>query len=205
MLILLPLRRRSHLSWGLDFIILVALILLRYIDNFVAALATARILIALRGAALFFYDGAVFSAAMVTILALLLPPRCLYHYYGRFDFDGRDIDGLDGARIWFAAQRCRWSFAHPHRLNLAALSVFISLYRPMHSLGAADRVVVLPSARRYHAPHWWNLIWHCHACLFPAYLPFKIHATLASRFTRPALVPTVQPFAVQIRHRTHID
>ena len=57
--------------------------MLRYIDNFVAALATARILIALRGAALFFYDGAVFSAAMVTILALLLPPRRPYHYRGR--------------------------------------------------------------------------------------------------------------------------
>ena len=73
--------------------------MLRYIDNFVAALATARILIALCGVALIFYDGAVFSAAMVAILALLLPPRRLYHYYGRFDFDGRDIDGLDGARI----------------------------------------------------------------------------------------------------------
>jgi len=31
---------------------------------------------------------------MVAILALLLPPRRLYHYYGRFDFDGRDIDDL---------------------------------------------------------------------------------------------------------------
>ena len=73
--------------------------MLRYIDNFVAALATARILIALRSVALIFYDGPVLSAAMVAILALLLPPRRLYHYYGRFDFDGRDIDGLDGARI----------------------------------------------------------------------------------------------------------
>lgn len=73
--------------------------MLRYIDDFVTALATARILIALCGVALIFYDGAVFSAAMVAILALLLPPRRLYHYYGRFDFDGRDIDGLDGARI----------------------------------------------------------------------------------------------------------
>ena len=57
-----------------------ALILLRYIDNFVAALATARILIALRGVALIFYDGAVLSAAMVATLALLLPPRRPYHY-----------------------------------------------------------------------------------------------------------------------------
>ena len=73
--------------------------MLRYIDDFVTALATARILIALCVVALIFYDGAVFSAAMVAILALLLPPRRLYHYYGRFDFDGRDIDGLDGARI----------------------------------------------------------------------------------------------------------
>ncbi|WP_298082567.1 hypothetical protein [uncultured Campylobacter sp.] len=48
--------------------------MLRYIDNFVAALATARILIALRSVALIFYDGAVLSAAMVAILALLLPP-----------------------------------------------------------------------------------------------------------------------------------
>lgn len=73
--------------------------MLRYIDDFVAALATARILIALRGVALIFYDGAVLSTAMVAILALLLPPRRPYHYYGWFDFDGRDIDGLDGARI----------------------------------------------------------------------------------------------------------
>lgn len=41
----------------------------------------------------------------------------------------RDIDGLDGARIWFAVQRCRWSFIHSHRLNLATLSVSISSYR----------------------------------------------------------------------------
>jgi hypothetical protein len=57
--------------------------LLRYIDNFVAALATARILIALRGVALIFYDGAVLSAVMVAILALLLPPRRPYHYRER--------------------------------------------------------------------------------------------------------------------------
>ena len=74
------------------------MLLLRYIDNFVAALATARILIALRGVALIFYDGAVLSAAMVAILALLLPPRRPYHYHGRFDFAGRDIDDLATAR-----------------------------------------------------------------------------------------------------------
>ncbi len=51
-----------------------ALILLCYINNFVTALATARILVALRGVALIFYDDAVLSAAMVAILALLLPP-----------------------------------------------------------------------------------------------------------------------------------
>ena len=73
--------------------------MLRYIDNFVAALATARILIALRGAALIFYDGAVLSAAMAAILALLLPPRRPYRYRGRARFCCRDIDGLDGARI----------------------------------------------------------------------------------------------------------
>jgi len=33
-----------------------------------------------------FYDGAVFSAAMVAILALLLPPRRPYHYRGWLDF-----------------------------------------------------------------------------------------------------------------------
>ena len=69
------------------------------IDDFVTALATTRILIALRGVALAYYDGAVLSAAMVTILALLLPPRRPYHYHGRFDFADRDIDDLDGARI----------------------------------------------------------------------------------------------------------
>ena len=72
--------------------------MLRYIDNFVATLATARILIALRGVALIFYDGAVLSAAMVAILTLLLPPRRPYHYRGRFDFAGRDIDDLATAR-----------------------------------------------------------------------------------------------------------
>lgn len=65
--------------------------MLRYIDNFVAALATARILIALRGAALIFYDGAVLSAAMAAILALLLPPRRPYRYRGRARFCCRDI------------------------------------------------------------------------------------------------------------------
>ena len=69
--------------------------MLRYIDNLVAALATARILIALRGIALIFYDGAVLSAAMVAILALLLPPRRPYHYRGRARFCCRDIAGLD--------------------------------------------------------------------------------------------------------------
>ena len=69
--------------------------MLRYIDNFVTALATARILIA----ALFFYDDAVLSAAMVAILALLLPPLRPYRYRGRARFCCRDIDGLDGARI----------------------------------------------------------------------------------------------------------
>jgi len=98
MLILLPLRRRSGLSRGLDFIILVALILLRYIDNFVAALTTARILIALRGVALIFYDGAVLSAAMVAILTLLLPPRRPSRYCGGFILPSRHCD-LDGTRI----------------------------------------------------------------------------------------------------------
>ena len=107
MLILLPLRRKPRLSRGLDFIILVALILLRYIDNFVAALATARILIALRGVALIYYDGAVLSAAIAAILALLLLPLCPYRYRGRAQFCCRDIDGLDGARILFAVQRCQ--------------------------------------------------------------------------------------------------
>ena len=60
--------------------------MLRYIDNFVAALATARILIALRGVVLVYYDGAVFSAAMVAILALLLPSRRPYHYRGGLGF-----------------------------------------------------------------------------------------------------------------------
>ena len=73
--------------------------MLRYIDNFVAALATARILIALRGVALIFYDGVVLSAAMVAILALLLPPRRPYHYRGRARFCCRDIDGLDVQRF----------------------------------------------------------------------------------------------------------
>ena len=68
-----------------------ALILLCYIDNFVTALATARILVALRGVALIFYDGAVLSAAMVAILALLLPPRRPYHYRGGAWFCCRDI------------------------------------------------------------------------------------------------------------------
>ena len=54
MLILLALRRRLACREVFNFIILVAPILLRYIDNFVAALATARILIALRGVALIF-------------------------------------------------------------------------------------------------------------------------------------------------------
>ena len=61
---------------------MVALILLRYIDDFVTALTIARILIALRGVALIFYDDAVLSAAMVSILALLLPPLRPYHYHG---------------------------------------------------------------------------------------------------------------------------
>ncbi|AKT92326.1 hypothetical protein [Campylobacter gracilis] len=65
---------------------MVALILLRYIDDFVTALAIARILIALRGVALIFYNGAVLSAAMVVILALLLPPHRRYHYRGRLGF-----------------------------------------------------------------------------------------------------------------------
>ena len=60
--------------------------MLRYIDDFVTALAIARILIALRGVALIFYDGAVLSAVMVAILALLLPPRRPYHYHGWLDF-----------------------------------------------------------------------------------------------------------------------
>ena len=60
--------------------------MLRYIDNFVAALATTRILIALRGVALIFYDDAVLSAAMVVILALLLSPRRPHHYRGRLGF-----------------------------------------------------------------------------------------------------------------------
>ena len=74
----------------------------------------------------------------------------------------------------------------------------------MHSFDVVDRVVVLPSAQCYRARAM-KLIGYRHARLFPAYLPFKIHATLASRFTRPALVPTVQPFAVQIRRRARID
>ena len=60
MLILLALRRRPRLSRGLDFIISISLILLCYIDNFVAALATARILIALRSVALIFFMTALF-------------------------------------------------------------------------------------------------------------------------------------------------
>ena len=76
-----------------------ALILLCYIDNFVTALATARILVALRGVALIFYDGAVFSAAMVAILALLLPPRRPYHYRGGGLVLLSRYRDLDGARI----------------------------------------------------------------------------------------------------------
>lgn len=75
--------------------------MLCYINNFVTALAIARILVALRGVALVCYDGAVLSAAIVAILALLLPPRRPYHYHGRFDFAGRDIDDLATARNLF--------------------------------------------------------------------------------------------------------
>ena len=74
---------------------MVAPILLRYIDNFVAALATARILIALRGVALIFYDGAVLSAAMVAILALLLPPRHPSRYCGGCDIAILMVQGFD--------------------------------------------------------------------------------------------------------------
>ena len=63
------------------------MILLRYIDNFVVALATERILIALRGVALIFYDGAGFTA----------PSPVSLPWAARFCC--RDIDGLDGARI----------------------------------------------------------------------------------------------------------
>lgn len=75
--------------------------MLRYIDNFVAALATARILIALRGVALFFYDGAVLSTAMVAILAL----RCCFDRpAARITTVGGSVllsqyCDLDGARI----------------------------------------------------------------------------------------------------------
>lgn len=81
--------------------------MLRYIDDFVAALATARILIALRGVALIFYDGAVLSAAMVAILALLLPPRRLYHYYGRLGFAVATLMVLMVQGFDLLPQRCR--------------------------------------------------------------------------------------------------
>ena len=75
----------------------------------------------------------------------------------------------------------------------------------MHSFGAADRVVVLPSARRYHARINEIKSGTVTYASFSLTCLLKYTPPLASRFTRPVLVPTVQPFAVQIRRRARID